>query len=825
MSILVIVESPGKIEKIANFLGSKYIVKASFGIFRDLDPKQMSIDFDHHFEPIYIITKPDVVKTLKNALQKVNMVYLASDEDREGEAIAQSLLDTLKPKNYKRMHFNSITKSAIMEAVEHAGEINKNLVNAQKARRVLDRLYGYLISPLLSKYLGGALSAGRVQSVTVRLIVDKEKEIKSFMKENSGVSYYKVTGIFLDGLKAQLFLLKEKTKPYKGKNENLENKDDVTAFLEKCLKSTFQIYSVESTTGLRSPSPPFTTSTLQQEAVRKLGMAIDRTMRTAQKLYEAGLITYMRTDSISISEEGHASIRKVIIKEFGEEYYQRTNYKNKVANAQEAHECCRPTHPDLLSVEGKVNDTDQIRLYKLIWQRTIASQMKKAKLKITTIQISISKYVDVKPSYYFQTSLEKVIFAGFMKVYVESTEEENGINKNYHAEIPEEGETIMMEKIVAQEEYMKPPSRYTQASLVKKLEELGIGRPSTYVSTIKTIFDRDYVKIADIPGIKKKVNTYYIQTEKGEVIKKIFEEEDEVLLGQEKNKIIPTNLGMTVTEYLEKHFEEMMDYQFTAKMEQELDDISNGDKVWYKVVKKFYDRLMKMIEKVGSQKSITKESEKILGEDKEGNKIYVVKTKFGPRLKKKIGKKFVYTKIEEPYTLDNITLKAAIKMFRYPKLLGEYKGKEVWLKKGEYGFYFVYHDQNYSLPGKNEEITLEDAVNIIREKRANIIKEMEITENEKKVKIVIMNGPYGPYIQVKRKNKKINYPVPKNKDPKELTEEQILEIISKKKKFFKKGGFYKKGSKANSFYRKGFYKKGSKANSVYRRGSKTFKKK
>lgn len=824
MSTLVIVESAGKISKISQILGNKYLIKASMGHIRDLDPKKMSIDFENHFEPIYIITRSDVVKNLKEAMKKVNMVYLASDPDREGSAIAKSLYDVLKPKNYRRIKFNAITRDAIMNAIKNAGEIEEELVNAQKARRVLDRLYGYLISPILQKRIGGILSAGRVQSVTAKLIVDKEREIQQFLKKNEDSSYFKVKGEFSD-LKAILYEatndpFSPKNKQFSGEQAKIPIVEDknpnikVIAFLKRCLKSEFHVHSVSNKIISRSPSAPFETSTLQQEANRKFGMSVDLTMKTAQKLYEGGYITYMRTDSVEISPEGHHEIKKVIEKEYGPEYYQKNVYKSKVANAQEAHEAIRPTHPDLISLEGKVNDQYQIKLYKLIWQRTIASQMKPAKINVIIVQISISKFLKekIKPFYYFQSQIEKVIFPGFMIIYTESFDDpidENGNMKNYSGKIPELNKKVLMKEIEARQEYLRPPSRYSEASLVKKLKELGIGRPSTYVTTIKTILQREYVKIDDIPGINKDATIYTIMSKNQKHVMKIFEENTSVLIGKENKKLIPTSLGIMVNDFLVENFPEMMDYQFTAKMEEELDAISRNEKIWYHVIQEFYDKLKPIVENLSKIKNISKTSEKFLGKDN-GNEIYASITRYGPVVKKKINSKYVYAKIKEPYSFETITLDEAIKLLEYPKLLGKYQNKDIFLQKGSYGLYLIYDGENYSLPKElDENINLNDAIEIIKKRKANQIKEFTIKDKiGGTFKATIFIGQYGPYIQVKKKNRKNNYPIPKNIDPNNIDEEKILEIISKPKRTFftknKKGGRWINGSKTTKKYsRKG----------------------
>lgn len=795
MTILFIVESAGKIKTISKFLGKNYMVKASMGHFRDLDPKSMSIDFENNFEPLYIITKPDVVKNLRSAMKNVDMLYIASDNDTEGHAIAQTIYDVLKPKNYKRLVFNSITKEAIMNSIKNAGVIDKNSVAAQKARRVLDRLYGYLISPILQKQIGGKLSAGRVQSVAAKIVIDKENEIKDFINKNSESTYFRVNGTF-SSLKANLYEIKgeiDKNDTYNGKiaaillTDSDEPNSLVKKFMNKCTQSKFIVHSVSDKTSTRNPAPPFETCTLQQEANRKFGISVDVTMRTAQKLYEGGFITYMRTDSVEISPEGHKEIKKVIEKEYGKEYYQKNVYKNKSASAQEAHEAIRPTHPDLLSVEEELEDDLQIKLYKLIWQRTIASQMKPAKINITSIQINISQYVDksiTNPFYYFQSQIEKIIFPGFMKVYIESVDdaEDDDTMKNFGGKIPSKGKKLDMEIITAKQEYKRPPPRYSEASLVKILKKMGIGRPSTYVNTIKTIMNREYVKVDNIAGIKKDVIIFTIKSNN-----KISETKTTISLGSEKKKIIPTNLGITVNDFLVDFFPEMMDYKFTAKMETELDAIFNGQKIWHKVVKKFYDKLLPIIENLSNKQGIAKPEERSLGTDLDGVEIFVTKTKYGPAVKKIFGTKNIYASIPNDLSVDKIKLKDAIKLFLYPNILGQYEKKDVILNKGKFGYYIVHNKINYSIgPEIKKEFELSDAIKIIKEKKSGTIGEFNITENKKKIKAIVLNGTYGPYIQIFRGKNKTNYPISRNFDPANLTEEIILSIISQKKPSGKK---------------------------------------
>ena len=808
MKILVIVESPGKISKISKILGSNYIVKASLGHFRDLDPKTMSIDFNNHFEPIYIMTKPDVAKNLRAAAKSADMVYIAADEDREGEAIAQSIYDVLKPKKYKRLVFNSITKTAITNAVKNAGDIQKDLVCAQKGRRIIDRLFGYLISPILQRQLGGKLSAGRVQSVAVRIIIDKENEIRNFLEKNQDSSYFKVGGR-ISKLKVGLHLSTNKN-PWKikdafsGKTAQLPIIDGdnpnirVITFMKKCLKSVFRVHSVADKVATRSAAPPFTTSTLQQEANRKFGMQIESTMKTAQKLYEAGYITYMRTDSVELSEDAQKKKKKVIEDEYGKEYYQKNVYKNKSAGSQEAHEAIRPTHLELMSLESEIDDDQQIKLYKLIWQRTIASQMKPAKINITTIQITISKFIEekIEPFYYFQSQIEKIIFEGFMKVYTESTDDpqdDDNISRDFKEKIPKVGDKLVMEDITAKQEYLRPACRYTQASLVKKLDNMGIGRPATYVNTIKTIMDREYIKVDNVPGIKKDIMIYSIKSENKKHVMRVFEEESHVLLGKENKKIIPTQLGISVNDFLLEHFTELIDYNFTAKMEEDLDQIASGNKIWYKIVQKFYDKLNPIIQELSANgKNLSRSSEKSLGKDKRGVEIFAGRSKHGPYVRKEVDGEPVYADIIEPYTLDKIKRSEAIKLFKtqkksdYPKLIGKYEKKDVALGKGKYGVYIIHNGTNYSLPEKTDsDIELAQAIKIIKEKDSNKLGEFEIKQKGgKTIKAIALKGRgnFSAYVQVNNGKTKKNYPIPKNYDPKKLTNEQILEIISTKGK-------------------------------------------
>jgi DNA topoisomerase-1 len=800
--ILVVVESPAKIEKLKSFLGKGYEVKASMGIFRDLDPHpkrgSISIDIDNNFEPIYVIVKPDVVKNLRAAMAKADVLYVASDLDLEGDGIAQSLIDILKPKKYKRLIFNAINKKAILDSIKNAGPINTDRVDAQKTRRVLDRIYGYLISPIIQKKVGGK-SAGRVQSPTTRLVVDKENEINNFLQHNTQ-SFFKGNGVF-SGFSANLFETDKFLKtPLKGSPAIIRlvhKTPDARAivFLKRCLKSTFLVHSTIEKNGIRNPAPPFITSTLQQEANRKISMSIDTTMRVAQKLYENGHITYMRTDSVSISPEAHEELKQAIEKLYGTKYYKKTEYKNKSDSSQEAHEAVRPVHPEISLPDGL--DPFEQKLYSLIWKRTLASQMAPAKIKTIVVQIVISKYVNEphKPFYYFQGQLEKIVFPGFMTVYVESVDDEHtdeGSNTGYKGNIPEEGSTVIMERIDVKQQYPNPPPRYTQASLVKKIEALGIGRPSTYVNAIKVIMDVGYVEIRDIPGTKKEITNYSIRSEKGIHIMQISQDKTYLKLGQETKKIVPTHLGIEVTNFLVNNFANIMDYAFTANMEADMDDIANGQNVWHDVVRKYYTSLLPVIERVKQMPSVAEASKHSLG-TKNKHEYLVIKTKNGPAFVRKDGDDVQFANIPDGLEMNDATLNDAMLAFKlkesYPKVLGQYQNKDVTLRNGKFGIYLVYDDKYPRVKDKDvtDSTTLDDAIDIIKEFQKNMFGEFEYKDNKVTVYIKIFNGPHGPYISVKKgAAKPFNRKIPENIDPKTITLVQVKEIIETPQKQYSK---------------------------------------
>ena len=562
-------------------------------------------------------------------------------------------------------------------------------------------------------------------------------------------------------------------------------------------------------------------------------MSVDITMKIAQKLYEGGYITYMRTDSVTISDEGHAAIKDVILQEYGKEYYQKNIYKNK-DNSQCGHECIRPTHPDLLTLDEEVDDPSQIKLYKLIWQRTIASQMKQAKIKVNTIQIDISKYLDEKltPYYYFQSQVEKVEFSGFMRVYVESrddVEEEDPVAGANQLAIfcklkLKTNSIVTMEEINAKQEYLRPVARYNEASLVKKLKGLGIGRPSTYVKTIKRIQEHEYVVVGDSPGIKKEIKTFSIKSSNGKPIMEIFEDDSSILVGKEAKKLMPTKMGTIVCDYLLENFPELMDYEFTANLEAELDSIARGEKIWHKVVKKFYDKFNPIVinlSKLGG--TLATINQKSIGHDPEGNEIFVTKTKRGPCVIKKIGDKTIYADIERPLTLEKIKLNDALKLLaerekqlEYPKILGKYLKKDVQLCKGKLNFYLKYNGENCSIdPNIKKDISLEEAIKVICEKKSKRLAEFDLVENKKKIKAIVLNGKSNPYVSVMRGGKRTNYPLAKNTDVSKLTSNDILSIISKKQTY----SGSKTGKKAPSTKKSALRKSISK-NSVPKKSSK-----
>ena len=763
---LVIVESPAKAKTIEKFLGKGYVVKSSFGHIRDLSKKELGIDIQNDFTPHYEIS-PDKKKTvaeLEKLAKEAGTVWLASDEDREGEAIAWHLSQVLglKDDKTKRIVFHEITKNAILHAIENPRTIDLNLVNAQQARRILDRLVGFELSPVLWKKIKPSLSAGRVQSVAVRLIVEREREIMDF----KAAAYYRVLADFTvtdaDGKKSAFRA--ELSKRYATEQEAL-------ALLEKCKTAVFTVRNVERKPSKKSPAAPFTTSTLQQEAGRKLGMSVGQTMSVAQRLYEAGYITYMRTDSVNLSGQAIAAAKAEIVKLFGEKYSEVRNYKTKTKGAQEAHEAIRPSYMDKTVIDAAPAEK---RLYDLIWKRTIASQMAAAQTERTVVDIEISNAEER-----FVATGETVLFDGFLKLYSESTEDE--AQEGEEALLPplKQGDRPEAKSVTALQRFTQSPPRYSEASLVKRLEELGIGRPSTYAPTISTIITRGYVVKENREGGKR--GYVQLKLEKGEIVRKELSEH----VGKEKNKLSPTDIGMLVTDYLDQQFTDVMDYNFTAMVEKEFDEIAEGDKSWVDMIRKFYEKFHSTVDRALESQPVRSSQPHLLGTDpKSGKPVYVKIGRFGPVAQ--IGdaddaEKPRFASLRKGQLIASITLEEALDLFTLPRTVGEFEEKEVVIGIGRFGPY-VRHDGKFVSLGKTDDpytIELDRAVSLIRDKREKDAKAKEpIRTYPEDDGLQVLNGRYGPYIAWQGKN----YRIPKGYVPAELTLEQCREIIAKSKK-------------------------------------------
>ena len=764
---LVIVESPAKAKTIERFLGENYVVKSSFGHIRDLEKKDLGIDIEHNFQPKYEISpdKKAIVKELKQLAKEAKTVWLASDEDREGEAIAWHLFEVLglKKENTKRIVFHEITKDAILHAINNPRDIDKNLVDAQQARRVLDRLVGFEVSPVLWKKVKPSLSAGRVQSVAVKLIVEREREINHFVEQK----YYKVTGTFetqdANGnsipLKAEL-------------SERFSTQEETVHFLEHCKKAAFSVSDVETKPSSRKPAPPFTTSTLQQEASRKLGFSVSQTMAVAQKLYEQGHITYMRTDSVNLSQLAIGAAKTVICNTLGEKYSKPRNFATKTKGAQEAHEAIRPSYMDKESISG---DKNEQQLYSLIRKRTLASQMAEAELEKTTITIAITG-----EKHTFEAVGEVIVFDGFLKVYMESFDDEKEDDEAALLPAIHKGDQLQRSLIQALEQYTTHPPRYTEASLVKKMEALGIGRPSTYAPTITTIQNRGYILRESRDGTERQLDQIDLKGQdiKVKKISRIF--------GAEKKKLFPSDIGMVVTDFLSNYFTNIMDYNFTANAEDALDHIAEGEVEWQSMIGTFYQPFHANVEKT------LKESERNtgareLGKDPQtGETVSVRIGRFGPMAQIGEGESVRYAGLLKGQLMETITLEEALDLFKFPRQLGEFEEKPVSVGIGRFGPYIKHNQLFVSLkkgvddPGT---ITLETAIERINEKR-EIEKNRKIQEFENGVQI--LNGRFGPYITFN----KVNYKIPKGKEADKLTFEETMEIIAKggdsKKKTTKK---------------------------------------
>lgn len=758
---LVIVESPAKAKTIEKFLGEDFKVMSSYGHIRDLKKKEISIN-EKTMEPTYEIPqeKKALVSELKANAKQAKKIWLASDEDREGEAISWHLCEVLGLDEEKtsRIVFHEITKSAILEAIKNPRHLDMNLVNAQQARRVLDRLVGFKLSPVLWRKVKPALSAGRVQSVAVRLIVEREREIQKFKSE----PYFKVNAIFAliapDGsateVKAEL-------------DKRFATHDEVIAFLEKCKQSTFSVESVAKKPLKRSPAPPFTTSTLQQEAARKLGFTVSQTMMVAQRLYEGGRITYMRTDSVNLSTLAINTSKDEIIRLYGKEYSKPRNYQTHSKGAQEAHEAIRPTYMDKAEIEGT---SQEKRLYDLIWKRTAASQMADAQIEKTTVNINISGCEEK-----FVANGEFIAFDGFIKVYRESTDEdENGEDAVRTLPSLKEGDDLQRREITATERFSQGPIRYTEASLVRKLEELGIGRPSTYAPTISTIQNREYVTKGDKPGEER---PYTIDTLKGIQITQKTKKE---MAGSEKGKLLPTDIGIVVNDFLMENFPHIMDYNFTAEVEQQFDKIAEGKEEWEKMMKNFDKKFEPVVEEVLNARSEHKAGERELGIDPaSGKPVFVKIGRFGPVAQ--IGtaedkEKPRFSQIPKDKSMETITLEEALELFKLPRTLGTFEGTKVTIGAGRFGPYVLHNKKYVSIPKEKDPmtITIEEAVVLIEKKR-QAEKERHIKKFEEDENIEILKGRFGPYIVYEGKN----FRIPKDLHEKaaELTFEQCMEII------------------------------------------------
>ena len=759
---LVIVESPAKAKTIEKFLGKDYKVLSSYGHIRDLKTKQFSIDIEHNYAPQYEIPadKKKLVSELKAESKAAEMVWLASDEDREGEAISWHLYEVLglKPENTRRIVFHEITKTAILHAIETPRSIDMNLVNAQQARRVLDRIVGFQLSPILWRKVKPALSAGRVQSVAVRLIVEREREIQDFVSEAA----YRVTANFIlpDGktiLKAEL-------------NHRLKTKEEAQAFLKACQQATFTIDDISKKPVRKSPAPPFTTSTLQQEAARKLGYSVSQTMMIAQRLYESGFITYMRTDSFNLSDLALGTAKEAILESYGEKYYKFRQYHTKSKGAQEAHEAIRPTYIAKAEIDGTAQER---KLYDLIRKRTIACQMADAELERTTISVDISGLKEK-----FVATGEVVVFDGFLQVYHESTDDDQEKEQgNTLLPVVHLQDALQLKEATATERFTQRPARYTEATLVRRLEELGIGRPSTYAPTIQTIQNREYVIKGDKEGTER---AYSILTLNKKGIQESTKTE---MVGADRNKLMPTDIGIVVNDFLMEYFQLVMDYNFTAKVEKEFDAIAEGEENWTKVIDNFYQVFHPVVEQTAAIRTEHKVGERQLGIDpKSGKPVFVKIGRFGPVAQigesnaEKDNEKPQFATLLKGQSIETITLEEALKLFELPRTVGEYEGKVVVAAIGRFGP-FIRHDGKFvSIPkDKNPiSITLEEAIELIQQKREKDENRF-IKKFEEDPELEILNGRYGPYIAYKGKN----YRIPKTGyTPAEMTLADCMKLVS-----------------------------------------------
>jgi DNA topoisomerase-1 len=782
MKTLLIVESPAKSKTIEKLLGPNYIVLASFGHIRDLEKDKgtdnMGIEIENNFRPIYkkMKEKAKQIKIIEDKIKDVDRVFLASDEDREGEAIAWhcAVVFKLNINEKNRICFHEITKTALENAVSNPRTIDMNMVNSQQARRILDRLVGFQISPLLCVHIGPKLSAGRVQSAALKILVEQEKEINKFTEKK----YYKTIGNFEKNLNGNL-------------NVNFENNEEVQQFLEDCKTSQFKITKIEINNLERRPPPPYTTSTIQQDIGSRFSIGAKIIMSILQKLYEHGHITYHRTDSTNLSEHIQGEIKEYVINKYGKKYSHLRNYKSKIKCAQEAHEAIRPTHINIENIpENDFSDIEQ-KVYNIIWKRTVACQMSASISELYTINITISNRKEL-----FISKAEKLLFDGYKKVYDDTIKKEDNDDDDTDIKLPDnfiadnikEGEFIQYTKIISNEKYQIPPLRYTEATLIKKMEKIGIGRPSTYSNIIEILLERKYTEKKDIKG--KKVEVVNFILEKNNIKNK----KDNITTGGEKKKLIPTQLGIKTIQFLEQHFTNILDTNFTASMEEKLDHIANNVIEWTQVLDDFYNDLKPCVNQLKEQKISKNENKNFLGLNSDGKPIYAYLAKYGPvfQIGEGLKKNISYIPLEPNMNVDTVTLQDFNNMIKFPLLLGQYEQKDLFLKKGQYGLYLTHNDINYSLTDEyDKNITLNEAINIIEIKNKPINNGID-NDNDapkktstliKKVNdYLIKDGPYGPYIHFKQKF----YSIPKEYNPSELTKIECDNIIKLPKKVFNK---------------------------------------
>ena len=759
MENLVIVESPTKARKFEEYLGKDFTVKASFGHIRDLQDKKLSIDVEKGFEPEYVIPadKRKVVADLKKAASAAGTVWLASDEDREGEAISWHLCEALglDPAKTRRIVFQEITKDAIQNAIKHPRTIDMNLVNAQQARRVLDRLVGFELSPVLWRKIQPKLSAGRVQSVALRLVVDREKEIMAFKNE----AFYRVEAVFHpEGTPAAV-----KVKATLG--TRFSSLEEARKFLEDSIGARFTVGSLETKEATRFPAPPFTTSTLQQEAARKLHFPVSVTMRVAQNLYERGLITYMRTDSTNLSSLALGTSKKFIINNFGEEYSNPRQFKTHSKGAQEAHEAIRPTFIENTTIEGSAQEQ---KLYSLIWKRTVASQMADARILNTTIKVDSDKREEK-----FNVQASQVIFDGFLKLYMEGSDDETGPDEETILPPVAVGDVLEAKSITAECKFTQAPQRYSEATLVRKLEELGIGRPSTYAPTISTLTTgRGYIVKGDKEGRKEQVTNLTLKNGS------ISESAKTETVGAEKGKFLPQEIGMIVSDYLVQNFPDILDYDFTANVEKDFDQIAEGGKVWNSVIGTFYSPFHHKVEEVLGDRQYSKVSREIGIDPSDGKPVVARFGQFGPYVQKGEGEDRQYSSLEKGQLIETLTLEEALKLFRLPRKVGTFEDSDVVVMKGRFGPYVKHADKFVSLPKGSDplKVTLEECIRLIEEDRATLPVNAVMLEF-KDSGISVLNGRFGPYI----KKDGTNYRIPRGKDATKLTEEECKTIINNSK--------------------------------------------